>query len=72
MGQNPPACQGATTTILFLLLCRNLCRNPASPTGVELPRGVSLRHRSEAGKVRRTRMNTASLCRLYSFNVGAI
>jgi hypothetical protein len=43
-------------------LCRALCRNPAIPAHIGGLRFVSLSHKREARKMRRTRINRASLC----------
>ena len=40
-------------------LCRNLCRNPAIPTGIWPYHGVSHGHRRGAANMRRTCINTA-------------
>jgi hypothetical protein len=52
-------------------LCRGLCRNPAIPTHIGRLQLISLCHKQEARKMRRTRINRASLCHSDFFGVAS-
>src|SRR5207302_8466958 len=54
----------------FTSLCRSLCRNSSIPGDIRACHIVPLGNKFEAGKMRQTRMNTASPCRLLSLHLG--